>query len=53
MNVLEVTGLKKKLGKREIIKGINLSIKEGEIFGFLGPNGAVVEEKYCTTLKIK
>lgn len=40
MNVLEVTGLKKKLGKREIIKGINLSIKEGEIFGFLGPNGA-------------
>ena len=25
MNVLEVTGLKKKLGKREIIKGINLS----------------------------
>ncbi|MGM9978614.1 MAG: ABC transporter ATP-binding protein [Clostridium sp.] len=40
MNVLEVTGLKKKLGKREIIKGINLSVKEGEIFGFLGPNGA-------------
>lgn len=40
MNVLEVTSLKKKLGKREIIKGINLSVKEGEIFGFLGPNGA-------------
>ena len=40
MNVLEVTGLKKKLGKREIIKGINLSVKEGEIFSFLGPNGA-------------
>ena len=40
MNVLEVTGLKKKLGKREIIKGINLSVKDGEIFGFLGPNGA-------------
>lgn len=40
MNVLEVKGLKKKLGKREIIKGIDLSIKEGEIFGFLGPNGA-------------
>lgn len=40
MNVLEAKGLKKKLGKREIIKGINLSVKEGEIFGFLGPNGA-------------
>lgn len=40
MNVLEVQGLRKKLGKREIIKGIDLNVKEGEIFGFLGPNGA-------------
>ncbi|MDS0527244.1 ABC transporter ATP-binding protein [Clostridium sp. SHJSY1] len=40
MNVLEVKGVKKKLGKREIIKGLNLSVEEGEIFGFLGPNGA-------------
>lgn len=39
-NVLEVTDLYKTLGKREIIKGINFSIKPGEIFGFLGPNGA-------------
>lgn len=40
MNVLEVKDVYKKLGKREIIKGINFSVKEGEIFGFLGPNGA-------------
>lgn len=40
MNVLEVKGVKKKLGKREIIKDLNLSVEEGEIFGFLGPNGA-------------
>ena len=40
MKVLEVKGLKKKLGKREVIKGIDFSIEEGEIFGFLGPNGA-------------
>ena len=40
MKVLEVKGVKKKLGKREIIKGLDLSINEGEIFGFLGPNGA-------------
>lgn len=40
MNVLEVKGLKKRFGKREIIKGINFSVKDGEIFGFLGPNGA-------------
>ena len=26
--------------KKEILKGISLSVKEGEIFGYLGPNGA-------------
>ena len=40
MKVLEIKGVKKKLGKREIIKGLDLSVNEGEIFGFLGPNGA-------------
>ena len=40
MKVLEVKNLKKKLGKREIIKDISFSVEEGEIFGFLGPNGA-------------
>ena len=40
MNVLEVKGVKKRLGKRDIIKGISFDVKEGEIFGFLGPNGA-------------
>lgn len=39
-NVLEVTDLYKKLGNKEIIKGISFSIKEGEILGFLGRNGA-------------
>ncbi|GAA0179768.1 ABC transporter ATP-binding protein [Clostridium sediminicola] len=40
MNVLEVKNLKKRLGKREIIKDVSFSVKKGEIFGFLGPNGA-------------
>ncbi|MFA9397177.1 MAG: ABC transporter ATP-binding protein [Clostridiaceae bacterium] len=40
MKALEVTDVKKKLGRREIIKGITFSVEEGEIFGFLGPNGA-------------
>lgn len=38
--VLELTELRKKIKKKEIIKGINLKVKKGEIFGFLGPNGA-------------
>lgn len=38
--VLEVKNVKKKLGRREIIKGITFDVNEGEVFGFLGPNGA-------------
>ena len=40
MDVLQVKGIKKVFGKREVIKDISFNIKEGEIFGFLGPNGA-------------
>ena len=32
--------IKKHLGKREILKGVTLSIKNGEIVGFFGKNGA-------------
>lgn len=38
--VLEVTGLKKQIGKHVIIKGIDFQVGAGEVFGFLGPNGA-------------
>lgn len=38
--VLKVENLYKRLGKRPIIKGISFSVQEGEIFGFLGPNGS-------------
>jgi ABC-2 type transport system ATP-binding protein len=38
--VLEVKNLKKKIGKNEIIKDLSFQINEGEIFGFLGPNGS-------------
>ncbi|PJI08248.1 MULTISPECIES: ABC transporter ATP-binding protein [Clostridium] len=38
--VLEVKDVKKRLGKREIIRGMSFSVDEGQIFGFLGPNGA-------------
>lgn len=38
--VLKVSNLRKRFGKVEIIKDISFRIKEGEIFGFLGPNGS-------------
>ncbi|WP_457742566.1 ABC transporter ATP-binding protein [Thermococcus sp.] len=40
MKALIVRDLKKSYGEREVLRGINLEVKEGEIFALLGPNGA-------------
>jgi ABC-2 type transport system ATP-binding protein len=38
--VLAVRDLQKQIGKKLIIKGVSFTVREGEIFGFLGPNGS-------------
>ena len=40
MNVIETKDLTKFYGKTRGIKNLNLTVKEGEFFGFIGPNGA-------------
>ncbi|MFA7610870.1 MAG: LPS export ABC transporter ATP-binding protein [Sulfurimonas sp.] len=40
MHTLQVVELKKKIKDLEIVKGISLEVKSGEIVGLLGPNGA-------------
>lgn len=40
MNIIETKDLVKKYRDFEAVKGVSLSVKEGEIFGLLGPNGA-------------
>lgn len=37
---IKIENLKKYYGKLKAVDGIDLEIKQGEIFGFLGPNGA-------------
>lgn len=39
-NVLVVKDLHKSYGPKEVLKGINLEIHKGEVFGFIGKNGA-------------
>lgn len=46
--ILELKDLKKKFGNKEILKGVDLSVKEGEIVGYIGANGA----GKSTTVKI-
>ena len=40
MSVLRAEGLVKSYRSRTVVKGIDLSVRQGEIVGLLGPNGA-------------
>lgn len=40
MNIIQTENLTKYYGKARGILDVNLSIKEGDFFGFIGPNGA-------------
>jgi len=39
-HTLGVAGLHKKFGKKEVVKGVTFTMKNGEVAGLLGPNGA-------------
>ena len=40
MNAIEVSGLAKRYGRFEALRGVDLSVRRGEVFGLVGPNGA-------------
>jgi len=40
MDVLRIEGLKKRFGEKEVLRGVDISVPEGSIFGFIGRNGA-------------
>ena len=40
MALLEVRGLHKRYGEFEALRGIDITVRPGEVFGLLGPNGA-------------
>ncbi len=39
-HTLSVADLKKRFGKKEVVRGVGFSMKNGEVAGLLGPNGA-------------
>ncbi|MGA5823946.1 ABC transporter ATP-binding protein [Kitasatospora sp. NPDC094028] len=40
MAVIEVAGLRKAYGRRQVLEDVSFSVQRGEVFGLLGPNGA-------------
>lgn len=39
-NVIDVRGITKRFGSRTVVNNIALTVRRGEIYGFLGPNGS-------------
>ncbi len=37
---MKLENVHKKIGKNEIIRGLSFEVREGEVYGFLGPNGS-------------
>jgi ABC-2 type transport system ATP-binding protein len=46
--IVEIHNLQKSYGEKQVLKGIDLQIKSGQIIGYIGPNGA----GKSTTVKI-
>ncbi len=40
MDMLRITGLHKRFGDKEVLRGLNLIVPEHSIYGFIGKNGA-------------
>jgi ABC-2 type transport system ATP-binding protein len=40
LSAIEVSGLRKSYGDREVLHGISFAVESGEVFALLGPNGA-------------
>lgn len=38
--VIDVTGLYKRFDGKDVVKGLDMQVRKGEVFGFLGPNGS-------------
>jgi Fe-S cluster assembly ATP-binding protein len=38
--LLEIRGLRARVGEREILKGLDLTVREGEVHAIMGPNGS-------------
>lgn len=38
--IIDVSGVTKRFGPKTVVNGLDLQVRQGEIYGFLGPNGS-------------
>ena len=50
--ILKCENLCKTFGKRNILKKVSLEIQQGDILGFIGPNGARKNNNHKTNFRI-
>ena len=54
MNAIEIRGLHKNFGSRQAVRGLNMTVPRGAIYGFIGENGSgksTTEKLICGLLK--
>ena len=49
---LEVRGLTKSYGDVQALRGVNLEVRRGEVFGFLGPNGSWQDDHHSLPARL-
>ena len=40
MNAIEIKNLTKNFGEKQALKGLNMTVPKGSIYGFIGENGS-------------
>ncbi len=40
MNAIEIKNLQKNFGQKQVLKGLDMTVQEGSIYGFIGENGS-------------
>ena len=48
--MLEIKNIHKSFNDREVLKGINLTVKKGDVIGIIGPSGC--ENRQCLDVSI-